>query len=292
MNTDVCAIIVSYNPTTALLDNISAIAPQVAEIIVVDNGSSAPAIEVLRQIGLRSGCRLIYNNDNLGIAAALNIGIEQAVTCGYSWVATFDQDSLVCDGFIAELLRAWEECPYRDRVALISPRYQDPGTGTVSNYSHANGESRFSEVTHTMTSGNLVRSEVFARVGLFDEMFFMDCVDHEFCLRLRCHGYRLIEAHNALLQHALGSMTLRSLFGRNCKIYNHSPLRRYYNARNRLVVYKRYVRSFPRWIVADLGNFCREIAGIILFEQNAPAKLAAILKGVAHGLIGKMGKAM
>lgn len=290
MNTDVCAIIVSYNPTTALLDNIAAIASQVAEIIVIDNGSRAPSTEVLRQIGLRSGCRLIYNNDNLGIAAALNIGIEQAVASGYSWVATFDQDSLVCDGFIAELLRAWEECPYRDRVALISPRYQDPGTGNVSSYSHGSGESLFSEVTHTMTSGDLVRSKVFDHVGLFDAPFFMDCVDHEFCLRLRRHGYRLIEAHNALLQHALGSMTLRSLFGRNCKIYNHPPLRRYYNARNRVVVYKRYAQDFPGWVVSDLGNFCREIAGIILFEQDVLAKLAAIGKGVVHGLSGKMGK--
>src|SRR6185369_8402309 len=259
MNTDVCAIIVTYNPTTSLLDNVAAIAAQVAEIIVIDNGSRAPATDVLRQVGLRAGCRLIYNNDNLGIAAALNIGIEQAVAGGYSWVATFDQDSLVCDDFIAELLRAWERCPYRERVALISPRYQDPGTGTVSSYSHGSGERLFSEVTHTMTSGNLVRSEVFGQVGLFDALFFMDCVDHEFCLRLRRHGYRLIEAHHALLQHALGNMTLRSLFGRSCKIYNHSPLRRYYNARNRAVVYKRYVHDFPRWVVHDLGNFCREI---------------------------------
>lgn len=292
MNTDVCAIIVSYNPTLALLDNIAALAPQVAEIIVIDNGSREPSAEVLRQIGGRSDCHLIFNGDNLGIAAALNIGIRQAVASGYSWVATFDQDSQACNGFVAEQLRAWRSCPYRDQVALIAPRYHDPGTGIVSSYSKGNGEKLFSEITHAMTSGNLVRSEVFARVGLFDELFFMDCVDHEFCLRLHRYGYRLIEAHKALLQHALGSMTLRSLFGRNCKIYNHSPLRRYYNARNRVVVYMRYAYYFPRWIVADLGNFCREIAGIILFEENAPAKLGAILKGVAHGLTGKMGKAI
>lgn len=287
----ICAIIVTYNPAPELTGNVSLLLPQVDEVVIVDNGSGQDGQALLDSVTERFGCRIIRNGQNLGIAAALNIGVRHALAAGYPWVATFDQDSTVTDGFIPALLMSWQSCPFRDRVALVSPKCRDKATGALGSYAAEVGNGSFSEIENTITSGNLVRSDVFSRVGLFAEPFFMDCVDHEFCLRLRREEYRLIESSNAILQHSLGSMTQHRLLGRPCKVYNHSPLRRYYNARNRLVVYRRYLRHFPRWIVRDLGNFFREIAGIILFERDRFAKLAAIGRGLLHGLCGKMGKA-
>ena len=287
----ICAIVISYNPAQELLENLTALAPQVAEVVVVDNGSATASEAVLVQIAGVAGCRLIRNGDNLGIAAALNIGVRYALAAGYDWVATFDQDSTVTDSYFVALLDAWEQCPFRDTVPLVSPRYRDRSTGTISSYGGKHTHDVFVEVQSTITSGNLVQTAIFQRVGFFDESFFMDCVDHEFCLRLRRNGCRLIESRQAILLHSLGSMELHYLLGKQFKVYNHSPVRRYYNVRNRVVTYKRYLSSFPGWIVHDLFNLSREVGGIILFEKDALLKLAAICRGALDGIAGKMGRA-
>jgi rhamnosyltransferase len=226
----------------------------------------------------------------LGIAAALNIGIRFALERDYPWVATFDQDSTAPDGFIEDLLAAWNTCQFKNEVAIVGPQYRDRHTGRISSYIAGESDDVFGEVFTTMTSGNLVRSNVFAVAGFFDETLFIDCVDHEFCLRLRSRGYRLIESTDAILIHSLGRMTLHAVAGRVFKVFNHSPLRRYYNARNRVLLYRRYGSAFFGWLCRDLYNFCKEIAGIILFESNAGAKVGAIARGVVHGLLGRTGK--
>lgn len=286
----VCAIIVSYCPGRDIIDNVAALSPQVTEIVIVDNGSGEKSLPFLEHLGLLPGCSVVYNGQNLGIAAALNIGVRHAVASGYSWIATFDQDSTVSEGFIDRLHAAWDACPFREEVALVAPRYRDRSTEVMSSYASGSGDSVYEEISHTITSGNLVRCGPILEVGLFEESFFMDCVDHEICLRLRRQGYRIIEAQGAILQHGLGNMTLHPMFGRSFKVYNHPPVRRYYNARNRVVIYRRYGIRFPVWVCRDFVNFCRELVGILLFEQDASTKAAAICKGIWHGLTGKMGR--
>jgi rhamnosyltransferase len=286
----VCAIIVTYNPDPQLVHNITALSTQVGEIVIVDNASGAEGQQVVFEAAKDGRVTVISNTENLGIAAALNRGVRFALDRSYPWVATFDQDSTAQEGFIEALLAAWNACQFHNEVGLVSPRYQDRHTGRIGSYVTGKSDGFFSEIATTMTSGNLVRSEVFAVAGLFDEALFIDCVDHEFCLRLRSKGYRLIEAKSAILVHSLGRMTIHAFAGKGFKVFNHSPLRRYYNARNRILLYRRYGRKFSDWFRRDLFNFCREIVGIIFFEQNAWAKLGAITRGVAHGLLGKMGK--
>jgi len=230
------------------------------------------------------------NGDNLGIAAALNIGVRHALAAGYEWIATFDQDSTVPAGYIGTMLNVLEGVPCQASVALLCPRYRDRNTGVISSYGKRGTQELYLEVQTTMTSGNLVRAAVFGQVGFFDESFFMDCVDHEFCLRLRRHGCRVIEVQDAVLEHSLGSMALHSLLGKQCKVYNHPPLRRYYNVRNRVVIYGRYIRIFPAWVIRDLCNLGRELAGVILFEPCKGAKLAAVCRGAYDGIAGRTGR--
>ena len=286
----VCAIIVTYNPAQQLVNNIVALTSQVGEIVIVDNASGAEGLQIVAEAAEHGRVSVVSNAENLGIAAALNIGVRFALERGYPWIATFDQDSTAPEGFIGALLTSWNACPFRSAVALVSSRYQDRRTSMISSYATVKFDDSCGEIETTMTSGNLLRSEVFSVAGFFDEAFFMDCVDHEFCLRMRRKGYRIIEATAAVLIHSLGQMSLHSFAGRRFKVFNHSPIRRYYNARNRILLYLRYGRTFPGWFCSDLFNFSREIAGIIIFEQNSWAKLGAIIRGVVHGLLGRIGK--
>lgn len=75
----------------------------------------------------------------------------------------------------------------------------------------------------------LVPVEVLKKVGLMRDELFIDYIDIEWCLRTASNGYSLYAIPDAKMSHTIGDE--RKLFlGREVSI--HSPLRRYYLARN------------------------------------------------------------
>lgn len=286
----VCVVVVTYNPDNAIIGNVRSVAAQVAEVIVVDNGSFENSRRFLTEVEVIDNVTVIYNRENLGIATALNNGVRYAREKNYIWLATFDQDSEAASGFIESLLAALDICPFKENVALIAPRYRDKETGILASYGSDCNGSPYVETDSIITSGNMVRMDVFDVVGVFDDELFIDAVDHDFCLRLRKKGFRILISCRTELGHRIGAMELHQIFGRQYKSSNHPPLRRYYNARNRIIIYKRYAATFPGWVMADMYNWLREIAGIMLLEKDAAVKLTAIAKGIAHGFAGRSGK--
>ena len=71
------------------------------EIIVVDNNSSDGTIDILEPFEDR--CRIVYNEENIGFAAAQNQAI--ALSTG-EWVLTLNPDVLLLQGFIEALVTA------------------------------------------------------------------------------------------------------------------------------------------------------------------------------------------
>ncbi len=276
----------TFNPGERLLENITALRPQVQEVVVVDNASTdLGPIQQIEQCGVK----VFYNQENLGVAAALNIGTNYALERGYTWIATFDQDSKPPPEFVKRLLETYNLYPDREHIAILSPVYRDEATGTVFQHGEQDGEP-FQEIISTMTSGNLVKVDALAKIGLFEEDLFIDYVDHEFCLRARREGFRVLESRTAILNHNLGETEKYERFGLTFHATNHSPLRRYYNARNRLVVYRRYLLSETRWVLRDMLGFFKEVSKIILIEESKREKLSAVGEGLWHALTGKMGK--
>jgi GT2 family glycosyltransferase len=71
------------------------------EIIVIDNNSSDGTIDILEPFDDR--CRIVYNEENIGFAAAQN----QAITLsGAEWVLTLNPDVLLLQGFLEALVNA------------------------------------------------------------------------------------------------------------------------------------------------------------------------------------------
>ena len=71
------------------------------EIIVIDNNSADGTIDILESFEDR--CRIVYNEENIGFAAAQNqaIGLSSA-----EWVLTLNPDVLLLQGFIEALVNA------------------------------------------------------------------------------------------------------------------------------------------------------------------------------------------
>lgn len=293
MRETICAVVVSYNPEPQLVDNVKHLLPQVDEVVVVDNGSSAKSDLLLSELHSIARVQVIRSAENLGIAAALNTGARYALSAGYAWLATFDQDSTPAPDFIQRLLNAYAVCPYREDVALVSPRYRDKVCvpELIHSYSRAPEHEQYAAVQMTMASGNLVRTSAFERAGFFDEPMFIDYVDYEFCLRLRRYGLKIIEAQLAILDHRCGNRSTHRFFGKVVRTTNYPPIRRYYNARSRIVVYKRYWFVEPCWVMRDLFAFLgRDLLAIVLYERDVGAKFSAIARGIGHGAISKLGR--
>src|SRR4051812_29885683 len=81
------------------------------EIIVVDNNSTDGTLDILERF--ESRCRVIYNAENIGFAAAQNqaIGLSDS-----EWVLTLNPDVLLLKGFLEALITAGN---LDDRVGTV-----------------------------------------------------------------------------------------------------------------------------------------------------------------------------
>ncbi|MCL5745038.1 MAG: glycosyltransferase family 2 protein [Acidobacteria bacterium] len=76
------------------------------EILVVDNASTDGTTDILEQFEDR--CQILYNNENLGFAAAQNQAIRMS---GGDWVLALNPDLLLLPGFIQALVDAGNISP-------------------------------------------------------------------------------------------------------------------------------------------------------------------------------------
>lgn len=289
-NTKICAVMVTYNPDSSLEQNIRALLPHVDKLIIVDNGSELPIRAHIDTIASSCQIEVIWNKQNLGLATALNIGVRSALGSGnYFWIVTFDQDSQVSSGFRDAMLEAYTACPYRDRVGIIGPHHVLFHESASTDNLKGVAKSLFCEATWVMQSGTFVSADIFHKIGFFDDSFFIDYVDIDFCLRLRKCGLRIIQARQAVVHHRLGDPSRHTIFGKTTTVYVHSELRRYYAARNRLRIYKRYLISDPRYIGHDAWSWFKEIVKLVLFEKNRGRKLSFIARGIWDALRGRNG---
>ena len=271
------AVIVTYNPNILILiKNIEALVPQVDKIIVVDNNSeNYKSIENL--IGKKEKIKIIRNSENKGIATALNQGIKELEILGYYWVITLDQDSILSKGSIAKM-----ENYCQTNVGIICPRinYNNYYIQKVS-------EEEIEEIKACMTSASLTNILAWKKVRGFDESFFIDYVDNDFCMKLKLKGYSILRVNNCILEHNLGESGSFRIFNRKLYYFRHNPIRCYYIIRNIIIFNRRY---------KDYINYYKETLKVLylfinclLFCKPRIKTLNYLTRGVLDGISQKSG---
>src|SRR6202789_2540968 len=100
----VSVTIVTYNSGRFIKRCLESVLDQdypLKEIIVIDNNSSDGTADILEPFEDR--CRIVYNEENIGFAAAQNQAIALS---GAEWVLTLNPDVLLLKGFIEALVNA------------------------------------------------------------------------------------------------------------------------------------------------------------------------------------------
>ncbi|EHD0103007.1 glycosyltransferase [Vibrio vulnificus] len=272
-----CVVMTTFMPTDTVRENITNIAHQVDRVIVVDDtGSSSHA----HLFDLDDGSTIyIHNTENLGIAKALNVGFSKAKELGYQWVLTLDDDTKVGNFYLDRLSNYFTQRPDElDEVGIVTLSRNEPKCGESAR-----------EKRTLITSGSLQSIENYQRVGGFDESYFIDLVDFDYCVRMRRLGKKLIELPEKGMEHKVGCTKIVSFFGLSITVFNHSPFRLYYQVRNVFIFSKVCFKIDPILATYMMLDIIRIPMKAMLFENNKLARAKFIMKGLLDGVFGKSG---
>jgi rhamnosyltransferase len=283
MNYRVAAVVVFYNPLDEHFENIASYLDDVDCLFVVDN-SEVPSSETARCLEGIAKVRYLPNRENLGIARALNIGAEMALESGCDFLLTMDQDSRACPGMVPTMLACLDMIDAAT-AGILSPEYLPVGAGPS-----LPSRSSCEEIPVVITSGNLLSLSAYNVAGPFRDDYFIDYVDHEYCLRLRSCGYKIFHVNNAFLKHQIGTITTHRCLYRKILLGNHSPIRRYYSFRNRFYFHETYRRLFPEYFRRFWRDTSRDVLWVLLYESDKIDKLKMMYRGYrdyCEGIYGK-----
>jgi rhamnosyltransferase len=276
----IAASVVLFRPTEGVESNVRSYLEGVERVYVVDN---SPRPDPGAWLGLRSDPRVKWTElgRNVGVAAALNLACGEARREGFEWLLTMDQDAAFAPGQLASLLAEFADVPDREAVAVFCPTYNFPIPGLDPQ------ETRYAELDIVLTAFNLLSLEVHRAIGGFDERLFIDEVDHEFCLRARLRGYRIVQATRVLVQHQAGNVARARHRGVAIEYQRHPPERLYTMTRNTLTIGRWYRDAFPEVVRERRSRLIVVIKQALRFGPRRISAAYAVGRGAMDAWLGR-----
>ncbi|HTQ32171.1 MAG TPA: glycosyltransferase [Opitutaceae bacterium] len=287
---------VTYNPDDSSLECIGTIIDAAVHTIIVDNFSGEASRAKLRRLK-NEKISLIENNTNAGVAAGHNLGIQAALARGYRWFLLFDQDTKIFPSTIRSLIQVYTDClaEFGDKLGLLGSNYYhllEDGTIAEGKVPLCHGKA-WSVENLIITSGTLIGWEKFQAIGPFREDFFIDHIDHDYCLRAQHRGLVIARTALPLTIHRLGQLTTRRpwlALGKKKLLSCYSPLRRYYQIRNFITLAREYEKEFPGAIGFIRQSIRRETMRALKYEGRFRRNLMSVVLAFQHSRRGITGK--
>lgn len=179
------------------------------EIVLVDNNSNDESLEMAKTNF--SKAHFIKNSQNLGFSAGNNIGIRFSLERMAEYVLIINNDVEVERDFLGRLVEAGEENP---KSGILSPvifngeknkiwfsggkikwlrmktiHEQDPKTEEIYETEYLSG------------CAMLIKAEVFKKIGIFDEDFFLYYEDADLTLRAKKAGFKNLVVSSSWIYH-------------------------------------------------------------------------------------------
>lgn len=248
----------------ACLDSLLAQSWTDLEVVVVDNASTDGTAELLREHYPQVD--VIRSSVNLGFAGGVALGTQDETA---DYLVLLNNDATFAPDAVEQLVRAME-APDATRVGAVTAKVvlaEDGGapgtparlnsTGNVVGRDGTGSDRDWLAIEGTEVGGRdvfgfcggaaLLRTSALREVGGFDPSLFLYYEDTDVSWRMRAHGWtvRYEPRAVALHRHAASSGV-------------DSPVFRYYNTRNSLIVFTRHA---PGAVV--LGSAVRQLLGLL-----------------------------
>jgi GT2 family glycosyltransferase len=268
-----------YKDTEELLNSLSLISYKNCSITVVDNNSSGDDVEKLKKY-FGNKIQIIQSKNNRGFAGGNNIGIKKALEEDTELVLLLNNDTIVEPDFLDKLVNDLND---DENIGIFAPRinyYYEiqkiwSEGGTISKIK-ASGfadsdkletelDSKKKYVSFVSGCCMLIKREVFERIGLFDENYFLYLEDTDLCSRSKKAGYEIVVIPESKIYHKVGNSTKK----------NNPVIPLYYTTRNRLYFSKKnypglffitvvylalvmFIKSL-KWFVTGKFNYIRSV---------------------------------
>jgi GT2 family glycosyltransferase len=217
-------VTVSFGSGSVLPDFLESLKGQTYQnfvLIAVDNDSKDSTLEQLRAF---RDCEseLISNPQNVGVAAGNNQGIRAALNSGCEYVLLLNNDVVFGPQLFQELLDGMieHECQmttpiiyFHDRPGVIwsAGGYFQPWYGyrciVIDDNKRSEALEASRQVQHTPTCCVLIKREVFEKVGLMDERYFVYHDDTDWMLRAYRAKQSLYCLSHVSLWHKVSSLS-------------------------------------------------------------------------------------
>lgn len=224
MDNEILIVLVTYNPNwVAVVERVNNFS-KVGCVFISDNSD-----KFLTDTSVFERDNIIYhyNNGNVGIARAQNIGINYALRHDYNYVAFIDDDSDLTGDKILNLLCNYHELSKKnENIAAYCAYPSEQGGLDIKTKSHL-GDGLF-QTQNLMSSGSVTKLSFFEELGLFKEELFIDFVDYEWGWRAIAAGYLIIVDPEVRFEHHLGMG--KGTYGLGIP----SPIRHFFQTRNLL----------------------------------------------------------
>lgn len=281
-----------YKDTVECLNSLSELSEDNIQTIVVDNGSSGDSYLLLKKNF--PNIKIFRSETNLGFSGGNNLGIQQALNNGADYILLLNNDTIVDKDFISPLLNIFEE---DKNAGIVSPRinyYSKPdlvwsaggkisiirGSGfAVGNIKSGTIIQAIKEVSFVSGCCMLIKTEVFDKVGLLDDDFFLYLEDTDFCIRVKEAGYKIYVANNSVIYHKVSRSTIKL----------EKPLSLYYTTRNRLFLVKKHFRQYLpiTFVYIIVTMFIKSFYWIIIGKRK---NVKAVVYAIIDFLKGQKGK--
>lgn len=189
------------------------------EVIVVDNDSEDGSLEQAKNYFSRT--HFIKNPTNLGFSRGNNLGIRLALEKFADYVFILNNDTIIEKTTLSSLASTMKNFP---SAGIISPIIFTANNvsvwfaGGIIHWQKMKTEHLYqikSELPYPTEylSGcaMFVKKDVFKKIGLFDERFFLYYEDTDFSFRAKKAGFNLLMIPSAHIQHLEQSSTLNKL---------------------------------------------------------------------------------
>jgi rhamnosyltransferase len=283
--------IVAFHPDPSNLARLIArIAPDVCRVVVFANSPlDHPVSERAAAAASGAPVTFVTPGENLGLGRAYNVIIDLAVKDGAEFVLLFDQDSMPSEGMVQRLEDlAGELRGRREKPALVGPR---PVKASGEPFKVPRRRAKAEDlpavaVDFAISSGSLIALDAARAVGSFDEDFFIDAIDIEWCARAWDAGWSVWLGTDIPMTHRLGLGVIHLPFG--LRMTDQPPERLYTYFRNQVAMLRlshvpagwklRFIASLPArcFIYAVRNRFAKPV-------------VKAIGLGLADGILNRLG---
>ncbi|MDM1272367.1 glycosyltransferase family 2 protein [Acinetobacter indicus] len=288
-------IVVTFNRKSLLAECLKKLLNQSMDfkyLIVVNNASTDGTEDYIREMGLFNEKKIIWLNlpENIGGAGGFSAGMKYAFEHGADYVWMMDDDALPHETALEELMRHGTSDAIYGSLA-VNEEFTAWTTTLLPSLKAVNLKHEVpykSEVQSLPFLGFLTSKEIYQKIGLPNESYFIAADDTEYCMRAHKAGFKTYICGASQIEHPKSDRYEINILIKKINFVKLVPWKRYYDTRNRVFIAKTYY-GFKLY-TQTIPSLVLRLFAALVYEGDRKKQIKAFFVGLCDGLSNHAGK--